>query len=287
MTNMTDKKGYIDPMDVRKALKGIKEFKVAHIVPVSCLKMTSNNQYHMCLAHLVSNDEYRQFFADMAKSGKFVLMDNGAAEGSQLSTDKLFEAYEKIQPTEIVLPDTLYEPGSTIEKARKFLSEMDKRGVHYRTMAVPQGRTLEEWEACARILVKDTRIDSIGVSKFLNIATQDRYVRFKACNILNNLIKEYGRYDLEVHLLGCDEGPLVVKTIQQAFPFIRGCDSAFSYLQAQANKFMSLEDDSRPAGTIDFIGGVRYDNLDLYIENFNQYAGIKNGNNGPDATWSL
>ena len=117
---------------------------------------------------------------------------------------------------------------------------MEQMGVKYRTMAVPQGANLEEWIACARILIKDSRINSFGISKFLNVATGDRYIRFKACQALEGLIVEYGRQDLEVHLLGCDEGPLVVKMCQEAFPFIRGCDSAFAYLQAQKNKMMTL-----------------------------------------------
>lgn len=263
----------------------MKEFKVAHIVPVSHLGYTVDNQYHMCLAHLVKeSDEYAAHFAKMAADGKFVLMDNGAAEGAQLKPEALFEMYEKIKPTEIVLPDTLFEPASTIQKSRVFLQMMQDRGVEYRTMAVPQGRTLEEWASCARIFVKDTRINTIGISKFLNIATKDRYVRFKACEILDSLMHEYNRVDnLEVHLLGCDEGPLIVKMCHEAYPFVRGCDSAFAYLQAQAGKRMTLMDDSRPSGTIDFLGGQQLASFGSCAENFDMYAGVKD--NGVDGSW--
>lgn len=264
----------------------MKEFRVAHIVPVQQLADTEDMQYHMCLAHLVGNEEYRKHFAKMAANGRFVLMDNGAAEGSQLQPERLLEMYEQINPTEIVLPDTLYEPGSTIQKSRNFLALLDKRGLgaKYRVMAVPQGRTLDEWAACARVFVKDTRVDSIGVSKFLNIGTRDRYARVKACNVLEQLIKEYNRDTLEVHLLGCDEGPLIVKTIHEAHSFVRGCDSAFAYLQAQAKVMMSLENDSRPAGTIDFINGGAEPEFVKYMDNFNEFAGAKE--NGLSATWN-
>ena len=263
----------------------MKEFKVAHIVPVSHLGDTADNQYHMCLAHLVKeSDEYTTHFAKMAVDGKFVLMDNGAAEGAQLRFKELFEMYEKIKPTEIVLPDALFNSASTIQKSRVFLQMMQDEGVEYRTMAVPQGRTLKEWAACARIFAKDTRINTIGVSKFLNIATKDRYVRFRACEILSNLIREYNRIDdLEVHLLGCDEGPLIVKMCHEAYPFVRGCDSAFAYLQAQAGKRMTLMDDSRPGGTIDFLGGQRLASFGSCAENFNMYAGVRD--NGVDGSW--
>lgn len=264
----------------------MKEFRVAHIVPVSHLADTVDMQYHMCLAHLVDNPEYKAHFAKMSAEGRFVLMDNGAAEGAQLSPPLLVDMYEEIGPTEIVLPDTLYEPGSTIQKSRNFMRVLDEAGLDgkYRLMAVPQGRSLREWEACARIFVKDTRINSIGISKFLNIATKDRTIRFAACMCLLRLIVEYKRHDLEVHLLGCDEGPLVVKMIHEKFPFVRGCDSAFAYLQAQAGKMMSLEDDKRPDGTIDFIGGAAQPEFGKYVDNFNEFAGVRD--NGLSATWA-
>lgn len=265
----------------------MKKFKIAHIVPVSHLYDTLDNQYHMCLAHLVECTEYREHFASLTAKGKFVLMDNGAAEGCQLKPEELFDMYELIQPTEIVLPDTLFDPASTIQKSRQFLVMMENVGVYgkYRTMAVPQGNTLDEWIACARIFIKDRRINSFGISKFLNVATGDRYVRFKACQALAGLIAEYGRDDLEVHLLGCDEGPLVVKMCQEAFPFVRGCDSAFAYLQAQKNKMMSLQDDSRPSGTIDFIDGPWFARFGECSNNFNQFAGLFD--NGDDESWTI
>ena len=40
----------------------MKEFRVAHIVPVQHLADTEDMQYHMCLAHLVGNEEYRKHF---------------------------------------------------------------------------------------------------------------------------------------------------------------------------------------------------------------------------------
>lgn len=265
--------------------KSLKDFKVAHIVPVRQLGDTSDNQYHMCLAHLVDNHDYRNFYCDMVKKGRYVLMDNGAAEGAQLQPEKLIEMYRLINPTEIVLPDTLYEMGSTIQKSRNFLNRLEKIDMidKHRIMAVPQGRTLEEWSACARIFMKDTRINTIGVSKFLTICTNDRYVRMAACNVIKELMIEYDRVDIEVHLLGCDEGPLGIKMCQELYPFVRGCDSAFAYLQAQAKKMMTLNDDSRPEGTIDFIDGKEQNEFVKYMNNFNEFAGAED--NGQSSNW--
>lgn len=263
----------------------MKEFRVAHIVPVSHLKETEGLQYHMCLAHLVGNKEYRNHFANMAKLGRFVLMDNGAAEGAQLQPEKLIDAYAEICPSEIVLPDTLYESGSTIQKTRNFINKLDNRNLlsEFRLMAVPQGNTFAEWLACARIFVKDTRINTIGISKFLNICTKDRFARYDACMELAKLMLGYKRADLEVHLLGCDEGPSVVKMIKNRFKFVRGCDTAFAYLQVQSGKILTIEDDSRPEGTINFLNGKYYDGFVKHMENFNEFAGAKE--NGLSTTW--
>lgn len=262
-----------------------KDFRIAHIVPVSCLGETEGMQYHMCLAHLVSNEKYASHFSKMVESGKYVLMDNGVAEGNQLQPEQLIDAYCRIKPTEIVLPDTLYESGSTIQKTRNFISKLDNRNLlgEFKLMAVPQGSTLDEWVACARIFVKDTRINSIGVSKFLNICTRKKYIRYTACDILARIICEYERFDLEVHLLGCDEGPIVVNKIKSHYPFVRGCDSAFAYLQAQATKILTAYDDSRPVGTIDFLNGQYYGDICCYMGNFNDLAGVNN--NGESDTW--
>lgn len=261
----------------------MKKFKIAHIVPVSHLADTTENQYHMCLAHLTEDQQYRQHFQLMVEQGKFVLMDNGAAEGCQLNPQQLLDVCQQINPTEIVLPDTLYDPANTIQKSRTFLTLLEQSGSKHKTMAVPQGSTLEEWTACAQIFLTDRRINSIGISKFLNIVTGDRYVRFRACQNLAQLIAQYDRYDIEVHLLGCDEGPLIVKICWEAFPFVRGCDSAFAYLQAQKNRMMSLRDDSRPSGTIDFIGGPRFTRFNEYSSNFEQFVGLDD--NGTDLSW--
>ena len=102
----------------------MKDFKVAQIVPVSCLHMIQGNHYHMCLAHLVeASDEYTKFYRGMSEHGKYVLMDNGAAENSQLGVDELLAMYDKVKPTEIVVPDTLCDMEDTLKKMDSFVSE--------------------------------------------------------------------------------------------------------------------------------------------------------------------
>ena len=261
-----------------------KSMKFAHIVPVSCLDVLQDKQYVMCLAHLVkADDRYRKFYAQFAqRKGTFVLMDNGAAEHQQLSNDELLECYDMIGPSEIVLPDTLCDANSTLAKMRGALDLfVEQEHLPYRIMAVPQGKTIGEWRRCAIEMVKDRRINTIGVSKFLQMVTGDAWARYNAVEILGGLMNEYDRHDLEVHLLGCSEPLSVVYKIATTFPFVRGCDSALGYLFAQAGIHPQMFT-RRPDGEIEFIDGAEIPGLAEYLSDVEVAAGIyDNYNNDP------
>lgn len=252
----------------------MKEFKIAHIVPVSHLKQIEENHYHMCLAHLVANSKYADFYKGMSNKGKFVLMDNGAAEGSQLSPQELVAMYGIINPTEIVLPDTLNDCVDTLRKTLAFAHVYSD--LPYRFMGVPQGKNFDEWCACVEVMLREPRINTIGVSKFLNIITGDEDIRFHACAYIAKVASALGRRDIEVHLLGCDEAPELVGQIQELFPFVRGCDSAFAYIATQAGVEID-EETTRPEGEIDFIDGtVDEEELALRLKEFENVTGVKN-----------
>lgn len=251
----------------------VKDFKVAEIVPVAHLEDIETNHYHMCLAHLVVQDErYASFYRRMAAEGKYVLMDNGAAENSQLSVNDLLATYQIVDPTEIVIPDTICDKDATLEKAREFISKYSH--LPYRFMAVPQGRTIGEWCQCAKELMRMPRINSIGISKFLNIATGDKYARLRAAEYIDSIATlMYGNEDIEIHLLGCDEGPAIVREIQDIVVRVRGCDSAFAYIAAQAGVEIT-PNTKRPDGTIDFINGEYLDALETTLTQFEECAGV-------------
>lgn len=251
----------------------MKKFKVAQIVPVSQLNDIENNQYHMCLAHLVAQDEvYANFYKALSSYGKYVLMDNGEAEGEQLQPDELIKMYERIKPTEIVLPDTLKDCNDTLRKTLSFVEEYGD--LPYKFMGVPQGQDINEWCDCVNVMLRNERISSIGVSKFLNIATQNAWIRYHAVAYITFVAHRLGRNDVEVHLLGCDEGPAIVKRIQETFPIVRGCDSAFCYIACQAGAPM-VEDMKRPKGEIDFLHGSYLQSFQECAQSFEALMGVK------------
>lgn len=244
-----------------------KPFRLAHIVPEGSLSVLDNKGYVMCLANIVKKDSsYAAYYSSRASSSEcFVLMDNGAAENDQLTIEELVPLYEEIQPDEIVLPDTLCDSESTLQKSKAALQYLEEwygsyAAIPFTIMAVPQGKDISEWTECAEKFVTDPRIHSIGVSKFLQMTTGWEMQRVNAVQRLEELIKKHKRYDLEVHLLGCSEQPATIGLIANNFPFVRGCDSAYGYIctQAGVNIYSSTE---RPSGEIDFINGRDYPNL--------------------------
>ena len=268
---------------------GKKNFKVAHIVPVNCLEKTATNQYHMCLAHLVKeSDEYAAFYKRMVDEGNYVMMDNGAAEDSQLSIEELVKCYKKVNPTEIILPDTLLDRDGTINKVRdsyQYLMNEFDGNIPYKIMVVAQGFDVSDCYTCIeniRGLICDEgmRINTIGISKFLPMNTKNQYDRFVLLATMENDIRSLG---CEVHLLGCYEDTNVIRMVHnRCGSFVRGIDSAFTYLCSQAG--VNIDGDvSRPDGEIDFLNGQDYDSLDDNMSGFNKAVGVTD--NGLDKTW--
>lgn len=258
----------------------MKDFKVAQIVPASCLQYIQDNHYHMCLAHLVHEEMalpevervYTNFYAKKSAEGKFVLMDNGAAENAQLSVPTLLEMYKVINPTEIVVPDTLCNAKDTLRKMGEFVRSFEE--LPYRFVGVPQGQTLEEWKQCATTMLERLpRVQTIGISKFLNIATGDPMVRMAAAQHVQKVALANGRTNIEIHLLGCDEGPGIVRAIRQAVPLVRGCDSAFAYIASLSGTAIGPET-KRPAGEIDFLHGPVTESLNSRLHEMEEAAGV-------------
>lgn len=272
-----------------------KTFKVAHIVPVSCLEKTASNQYHMCLAQLVKqSNEYADFYKRMSAEGKYVLMDNGAAEGCQPTLDEFIDCCKFVNPTEIVLPDTLLKKNETIHKslsAYAYLQDKFSGDIPYKIMAVVQGEGINKSLKCIKRYKKlvahcGLHIDTLGIPKILATYTCDDYARAK---LLEEAAADIIALKCEVHLLGCSESTEVINYIRSTygadrghFGFVRGIDSAFAYLGSQAGVRVR-EHVKRPAGAIDFLNGKEYDDLVENMDGFNEAVDVRN--NGADLTW--
>ncbi len=237
--------------------------KVATILPVPMLFMAEGDNYHLCLTHLVQQSkEYADFFERQSRRGAFVIIDNGAAEGTVQPIQRVVDAAYRVQARELVLPDEIYDMKKTLLLAEDALDYLHYLGDGPRVMGVPHGETFDEWKKCARELAV-MGVHTLGISKFITpkygVDARFHAVRF----ILECLIPHFPR--LSIHLLGCWNHPREIGTIVQNLdhPAIRGTDSAIAYVYT-AGGVQLRRVEERPEIEIDFLNGTVEDFLLQY-----------------------
>lgn len=202
--------------------------QIATILPTAHLNLEDGNPYHLCLAHQIKgNLTYAFFFRKQVKDGAFVICDNGAAEsGTPMDIESLLPIAEMIGCRELVLPDTIYDAKVTLRTSYKALKKAREEMPALNLMAVPHGRSAEEWVSCLKEMMT-WDINTIGISKF--IAPKLFASRAEALEVLH-----YYYRDIEVHLLGYTGVWSEVQEIERSFPGrVRGIDSSLPTLYAQ------------------------------------------------------
>ena len=203
--------------------------KIATILPIAYLELEKDNDYHLCLAHLLKDRTYHKFFKSQAKSGKYLIMDNGVVEtGLPMDIEKLFHLAQSVKASEMILPDLLFKTKSTLEMG---LSALEYARGHVEGdlnfMAVPQGETKEEWAKCVREMIH-WPVKCIGISRF--VVPKLFQSRTEALRSVPELIASHK----EIHLLGCPDDPREIAEANSAFPQrIRGTDSGVASIMAQ------------------------------------------------------
>lgn len=236
--------------------------KISHIVSSDLLDLIDGRDFYMCLANIASKDEhYRDFYKKQVEKGAFVLLDNGAAEKDQMDLDTMWSVIEHINPTEVILSDSLMNCEETIKRSTEALNFYKEKGYKGQFMFVPQGQDFYEWIKCYERMDK-TDISTIGVSKFVTSGWKNSEARLYCCKYINE--------EMPVHLLGCHENILEVRAIANVFENIRSNDTAIAYIYSLANK--KISDGDRPSGEINFIkSDLNEEQLELLKENIKTF----------------
>lgn len=217
--------------------------KISHIVSSDLLDLIDGRDFYMCLANIASKDKnYCDFYKKQVEKGAFVLLDNGAAEADQMDLQTMWSVIEKINPSEVILSDSLLNCDETLSKSKKALEFYKSKGYKGQFMFVPQGSNFAEWTLCYDTFDK-SQIDTIGVSKFVTSGWNDSNARKSCCDYID------GRQP--IHLLGCHENINEVATISKYCKNIRSNDTAIAYIYALANQH--INEGNRPLGEINFI----------------------------------
>ena len=142
-----------------------------HIAPINYLHLTKGRPVHLTLAHLVDNDEYKNFYLEEKKNGSVIIMDNSAFEFTQegkgyLTGAEIVDYAKKINADYAVMTDYPGESSSkTIEAAKEQGPLFKEAGI--KTFFVPQGekQNKEDYIECFRWAIENPNlVDYIGFS---------------------------------------------------------------------------------------------------------------------------
>lgn len=227
----------------------------APIVPVKLLPLIQSVSYHMCLAQLVEQSvHYTTFYREAAMTQtKFVILDNGAAEQGQMPFDMWARAIHIIRPQEVVLYDVPKNKSDTIAYTKNsymYLSENSPILQEIPSlMAVPHGESYHRVLDCARWMIDQEYITTLGISKFLTQQFNDKTVRLKLLDELRDEIMDAGK---DVHLLGCHTSFGEILDVKMYHKWIRGWDSALPTLFAKQGWPITVTTE-RPKQDIEFL----------------------------------
>lgn len=134
------------------------------------------------LPNLYQEKRYRGFYRKRSEEGDFIILDNGAAESFEFGHKHLHTMADSMGVREIVVPDTLYDPEDTLDKARAFSRHASK---DYQYMVVAQGRTAEDCIRSIQVIARTPRLEyvtTLGIPRLLN--ESDRFARQRVSEFL-------------------------------------------------------------------------------------------------------
>lgn len=226
--------------------------KVATIVPTPHLDLVQTDDYHLCVVpELRKEGEYLEFYKQQAQQGKFVIVDNGAADGGTASIQEVYEYAVEIGASELQLPDVFFDKHNTLCKMYESLNYLAGRDIKCGIQVVPQGKSFEEWIDCAQEMLRHPGITCIGVPKNL-IKIAGALGRLRA---IRWLVEHTNIDGVNLHLLGCWDDPreigVIYRMAKGRIP-LRGVDSGIAAIYAQAQRPLDPTRYLKPNQPVDF-----------------------------------
>ena len=184
--------------------------KISHEVP-RCLLTASVefNDYDYCLPHLLDIDEeYKQYFINAKKSGRYIIMDNSLHElGEAYKWDRLHYWIKELKPNEFIVPDVWMEGHATAAQAKYWKQYKYPKGT--KITAVIQGKDKNDAYLCANLL-NNLGYDKLCVSygatwynDFFPHLNPDMGKALGRVRFVQGLLNLDHFKDTKFHLLGC------------------------------------------------------------------------------------
>jgi len=204
--------------------------KLALIPPIPLLEDTATLQYQLMLPQLCNDAYYLATYERYAKSlDKFVILDNGAAEGQQVRNDELFDLSRMIRPDELVIPDTIGDARQTMEEAEDFL--MHWASPDQRLMFVAQGQMMDDFIHSAAWAHDRDEIETIAIPRHAIKTLGDPWAR---ATIVKTLYASYGAHLKDIHFLGASTHyPIELRDLAPSVrSLVRSVDTSMPYTAA-------------------------------------------------------
>ena len=228
------------------------------ISPVSDLTPMKLGDRIFALAHLwVQFPHYREFILEQKEEGKFITLDNSAAERALVTEDVLINVCKELMPHEVIAPDVLFDKQQTITNAITFRDRMKEEGLLNKIdiFFCPQGKTKEDWLEAYEWGIHQDWIDVIGFSKiaipsawmsddhFSNLRTyqDDQYIK-EARHMAYDYLKEKGLLVKPIHCLGQGDP---TEFAYYDHPMMRSTDSVFPILAAAHGQDFEIDHTTR------------------------------------------
>jgi hypothetical protein len=129
----------------------MKKVKISHEVPFCLLEQSREfNNYDYMLPHLMDeNEEYRNFFYESKKMGRYIVMDNSLHElGEAYNSERLLLWIDEIKPDEFIVPDVWEDYAASIRNAKQWSKVQLPEGVT--KVAVVQAKSIYEAGLCVQ-----------------------------------------------------------------------------------------------------------------------------------------
>ena len=215
--------------------------KISHEVP-RCLLTASPefNDYDYCLPHLMDEDEeYKQYFLDAKKKGRYIVMDNSLHElGHAYDSKRLRYWIDELEPNEFIVPDVWEDKTATLVNAKHW--KQFKYPAKTTLVAVVQAKSYNEAFECYHLLKNLGYVKiafSYGASYYNEVSEHPNKDLGKALGrvlVISKLYKSKVIHSLDrIHLLGC--------AVPQEFgwykdmPFIESIDTSNPVMAALEN----------------------------------------------------
>jgi hypothetical protein len=212
---------------------------ISHTVPTKYLrKFDEFSSVYLVLGHLIGKDEeYTNFFT---QSKKYKYIDNSAYElGEAIKNQELVDKAHLINADALVLPDVFMDGLETLKRTYAFLEKFRTIHKDFDLVAVPQGKTPEEYLDCASELLKIKEIKTIAVSFLVVARCFSIITRTNDQNVLANrplavgMVRQLMRLQanqLNIHLLGL--GNPIELSCYNNKGFVVSCDSSVAFALA-------------------------------------------------------